>query len=246
MAVSLTTKLQYDSEHEYSGPAHLENAPEQENIRRPLRFSLCLYNLVHPRRFCSSSSHAITSTLFRSCYHQTSAQPTTPVPTRHPSRTLTSYNLQLATMSANTQTLAGPASEPSASRADTTSASAGRKRKTPVRPSELASNGGDGWTLDLVSYTPSIMRYVETDHVHRNVSSGRLGGRRGLASPTERLAISLVAARQPVAAGSVSFARSTRCKVMKKPSDSSARLALRSRPQRRSRERTSQGQEKAA
>jgi len=155
-------------------------------------------------------------------------------------------------MSANTQTLAGPASEPSASRADTTSASAGRKRKTPVRPSELASNGGDGWTLDLVSYTPSIMRYVETDHVHRNVSSGRLGGRRGLARPTERLAILSVAPRQPVASGSVNFSLSIGSKVMKVPSDSSVRLVLGSRrlrrwkpSQRRGRYRTPQGQETA-
>lgn len=136
------------------------------------------------------------------------------------------------------QTLAGPSSKPSAKLADTTSASAGKKqRKAPTKASEMASNGGDNWTLAEVSYSPSIMRYVETDHVHRIVSSGRLGGSRGLPGPTRRLAISSVALRKPAASGSISFSLSTGSKVMKVLSDGNARLVLWSRRPRRRRER---------
>jgi hypothetical protein len=60
-------------------------------------------------------------------------------------------------MSASTQTLAGPSSKSSAKRADTTSSNTGKKRKTPVRASELASNGGEVWSIEKVSDTSSIV-----------------------------------------------------------------------------------------
>ena len=88
-------------------------------------------------------------------------------------------------MSANTQTLGGPASKPSAERADTTSTSTGgkhrkpakasadkggedsaeraktsadKKRKTPEKASELADKGGAGWSVEDVSDSTSSLK----------------------------------------------------------------------------------------
>jgi hypothetical protein len=60
-------------------------------------------------------------------------------------------------MSANTQTPGGESSKTSAERADTTSANTGRKRKTPVKASTLASKGGCDWDGDHVSETTSTV-----------------------------------------------------------------------------------------
>jgi hypothetical protein len=156
------------------GQLDSETDPEHLNIRRPLRFSPCLYNSVHPIVDSDILSSKISLTYSQTCYHQTLAQPTTPAPTRYLAPTHTPLQfLKLTTiMSPTKKTLAGPASKPSAKRAGTTSTNIGGKRKRPVSASENADKGGVPWTIGEVSDTSSIMSFVETDHLCRNVSCG--------------------------------------------------------------------------
>lgn len=92
-------------------------------------------------------------------------------------------------MSANIQTLTGPAPQPSEVPAGTTSANAGRKRRSPAKRADVVRNGGRKWTLEEVGGIASVVN-IETDYACRNVISGCSATERRKAAlwPTKMLA----------------------------------------------------------
>lgn len=167
-----------------------------------LSLTICTSCSRHRNNFRRAISHV--KSLIRCC-HQTPTKSTASAPTRY--FTHPAYPNH-TNMSATTQTFVGPAREPSAELADATSTKPGG-RKPPAKAADGGPNGGKGWDAEQVSDTTTAVSSVETDHVHRNLSSGSCATRRqvNVLSATTLLARCLVVPTQHAASRCATFAR---------------------------------------